>query len=124
MKKILLLAVAGAFIMGCHDASAQRYALKTNAAVWATTSINAAFEVGLAQKTTLELGASYNPWIFSHNKKMRHWMFQPEFRYWTCGRFDRAFWGLHIMGGQFNAGGFNPPFDFYSELKKYRYQGI
>lgn len=103
--------------------AAQDFALKTNAAGWAATTINAAFETGLGERTTLETGLYYNPWTFSHNKKIRHLFLQPEFRYWTCERFAGGFWGVHLLGGIFNAGGVKLPFGIIPALKKYRYQG-
>ena len=122
MKKIILLAVAVLSVAGGR-ASAQGNALKTNAAGWATTSINAAYETGLSHRTTLEIGASYNPWTFGENKKFRHLMLQPEFRRWNCERFIRGFWGVHLLGGIYNVGHLKLPFDAYPDLEHYRYQG-
>ncbi len=113
----VVLAAAGGRV------SAQSNAVKTNALGWATTSANAAFETGLSNRTTLEIGASYNPWTFGENKKFRHLMLQPEFRRWNCERFIRGFWGVHLVGGIFNVGNVKLPFDAYPELKDYRYQG-
>ena len=45
-------------------ASGQDIALKTNGLYWLTTTPNIAAEVGLSDKTTLELAAAYNPWTF------------------------------------------------------------
>lgn len=91
---------------------AQEIAVKTNAAYWATTTLNAGLEVGIAPKMTLDLTGTYNPFQFRHNKKIRHWAVQPEWRYWTCDRFAGHFFGVHGHYGQYNGG-----------LKKYRYQG-
>ncbi len=122
MKKIILLLAVGSLLCA-NGAMAQQNAIKTNFVGWATTSINAAYEMGLAKKTTLEIGASYNPWTFKDNKKIRHWFVQPELRFWNCERFNRGFWGVHLIGGQFNVGGVKLPFGIYPGVEFNRYQG-
>jgi hypothetical protein len=36
---------------------------------------------------------------------MKHWMLQPELRWWECEKFNGHFFGAHVLGGQFNMGG-------------------
>lgn len=122
MKKIILF-VAVVLCAAAGRVSAQGNALKTNGFGWATTSVNAAYEAGLGERTTLELGVSYNPWTFAENKKFRHLMLQPEFRRWNCERFLRGFWGIHLLGGIYNVGHLKLPFDAYPKLERRRYQG-
>ena len=92
--------------------------VKTNAIYWLTTTINVGAEIGLGRKTTVDLLGTYNPWSFGDNKKVKHWLIQPEFRYWTCERFNGHFWGLHAFYGEFNMGGIK-----MLGLRKYRYEG-
>ena len=66
---------------------AQKYAVKTNLAYWATTTLNIGGEIALAPRMTLDMTANYNPFHFRGNKKIMHWAVQPEWRYWTCRRF-------------------------------------
>ena len=41
-----------------------KFAIKTNALYWATTTANLGFEVGLSKKLTLDVSGNYNPWKF------------------------------------------------------------
>ena len=72
-----------------------KFAIKTNALYWATTTANLGFEVGLSKKLTLDVSGNYNPWKFSDHKQIKHWLVQPELRYWLCERFYGHFFGLH-----------------------------
>lgn len=123
MRKALLLLALIACATVTNRAQAQSQALKTNAVGWATTSINAAWEVGLSKKSTLEIGAQWNPWTFSNNKKVKHLMLQPEWRHWMCQRFSRGFFGVHALGGIFNMGGVKTPFNMLPEIRHNRLQG-
>lgn len=72
-----------------------KFALKTNALYWATTTPNLGIEFGLAPKMTMDISANYNPWKFSRDRQLKHWLIQPELRYWLCERFNGSFFGLH-----------------------------
>lgn len=123
MKKIgVFLTVLCGFMLLGNKTFAQ-VAVKTNLATWATTTPNLALEFGMSKRTTLEVGGTYNPFTFDNGKKFKHWMVQPEFRLWNCEKFNRGFWGIHAMGGQFNAGNLKTPFNMFPKLKKFRYEG-
>lgn len=94
------------------------FAVKTNALYWATTTPNLGFEVALSPKTTLDVSGNYNPWTFSDNRKLKHWLVQPEVRYWLCDRFNGHFFGIHAHYAEFNVGGIK-----MLGLKNRRYQG-
>lgn len=87
----------------------------------------AGVEVGLAPRWTLDLSANYNGWTLSHDRKWKHWLLQPEARYWFCDRFAGHFIGIHALGGQYNAGGLKNNISFlgtdFSKLSDCRYQG-
>ena len=57
-----------------------KFAIKTNALYWATTTANLGFEVGLSKNLTLDVSGNYNPWKFSDHKQIKHWLVQPELR--------------------------------------------
>lgn len=95
-----------------------KFAIKTNALYWATTTANLGFEVGLSQKLTLDVSGNYNPWEFSNNKQIKHWLVQPELRYWLCERFYGHFFGLHAHYAEANVSNLN-----IFGLGDYRYQG-
>lgn len=105
------------------DVHAQKAALKTNLLADVTTTINLAAEVGLTAKTTLDLYANYNPWSLGSNKSFKHFLVQPEYRYWFCERFNGHFVGVHLHGGVFNVGGVDMPFGLWDNLKNNRYEG-
>ena len=100
---------------------AQDIGVKTNILYWTTSTPNLGFEFGLGKRTTLDLAGGYNPWTLDReaNRKIRHWMVMPEFRYWLCERFNGHFFGLHAHYAEYNAGGIN----FNADFHRNRYQG-
>lgn len=127
-NKIIQRVIAAVVLLGFSvSTSAQDVAVKTNLVYDATTTLNAGVEVGLSPKWTLDLSGNYNPWTFSDNKKWKHWLVQPEVRYWFCNKFMGHFVGAHLLGGQFNVGNINIDNDFLgthiSKLSDHRYEG-
>lgn len=118
----LLFVVSGL----CHSASAQDVAVKTNLLSDAALSPNLGIEVGLAPKWTFDLSGQLNAWKIKEHR-WKHWLVQPEARYWFCRRFSGHFIGVHALGGQYNAGGLTHARDILwlplSHLKDRRYQG-
>ena len=106
---------------------AQNAAVKTNLLSDALLNPNVAVEVGLAPKWTLDVSGEFNLWTLSHHRRWKHWVVQPEARYWFCDRFSGHFVGAHLLGGQYNVGGLDLDFSFlgthFSKLKDTRYQG-
>ena len=103
---------------------AQKVGAKTNFAYWAVAGTpNAQLEFALNRKLTLEVGGAYNPFEFSDHRKFKHWLVQPEFRYWTCETFNGHFFGLHGLAAEFNVGGFDWPIGRLKNLKDFRYEG-
>ena len=81
----------------CFGAKAQNVAVKTNLLYDAAATINAGVEVGLAPKWTLDVSGNFNGWTMSDDRKWKHWMIQPEARYWFCDRFAGHFLGIHAL---------------------------
>ena len=104
-------------------ACAQDVALKTNVIYLATTTPNLGLEFQTGRKHTLQIFYGLNPWKLSDSKKLRHWVLQPECRYWFCQSFNGWFVGAHLMGGQFNAGGINLPIHILDGFQDHRYEG-
>jgi len=100
-------------------AHAQIIGVKTNLLYDATTTMNLGLEIALSPKVTIDLSGNYNPWEFSENKKLKHWMAQPEVRYWLCEKFNGHFFGIHAHGGEFNMGNIE-----LLNMEKYRYEGL
>ena len=70
MRTIKFLLAAGFLLMSGTSIYAQvqrneaylpKFAIKTNALYWATSTPNLGFEVGLAKKLTLDISGNYNP---------------------------------------------------------------
>lgn len=121
MKKITITTLT--IFLFTFSSIAQNIGVKTNFAYWATTTPNLGLEIGLGKKSTLELAGGFNPFKFADSKRVKHWLIQPEYRYWTCERFNGHFFGLHGHGAQFNVGGWDIPIGRLKELKDFRYQG-
>ena len=106
---------------------AQSLAVKTNLIYDATATVNVGMEVGLAPRWTFDLSGNLNTWSKNEYTKWKHWMVQPEARYWFCDRFSRHFIGAHLLTGAFNFGNIDNNISLlgtdFSVLSDYRYQG-
>ncbi len=71
----------------------------------------------------MEVAGGVNPFVFKDNKKIQHWIVQPELRYWTCEVFNGHFFGLHALAGEYNIGGVDIPVGRLSKFKDNRYEG-
>ena len=106
---------------------AQEWAVKTNAVYDATATANLGVEIGLAPKWTLDFSGNLNAWSKNDKTKWKHWLVQPEARYWFCDRFSRHFVGVHGIAAAFNFGSIKNNLSFlgtdFSVLSTMRYQG-
>lgn len=96
----------------------QKVALKTNLLYDLTTTLNIGIEVAINDKLSVDIGGNYNPWKFSEHR-LKHWLVQPELRYWFCEKFNGHFLGFHGHYASYNIGGLF----FNHHIKHYRYQG-
>ena len=105
---------------------AQEVGIKSNIISDALLSPNLGVEIGLAPKWSLNLVGQVNLWDVNRHK-WKHWLAQPEIRYWFCEKFAHHFIGLHAIGGQYNFGNIHNDINFlgsdFSKLTDYRYQG-
>ncbi|NDV66760.1 DUF3575 domain-containing protein [Bacteroides sp. 224] len=99
--------------------STPRFAIKSNLLYDATATLNLGIEFKTGRKFTIDIPANYNAWTFSENRKWKHFLVQPELRYWLCEPFHGHHLGIHGHYGQYNVG--NLPFG--GHLKEYRYEG-
>lgn len=113
-------------LVALSGARAQHAGIKTNLVGDATLNVNLGAEVGLAPKWSLDVTGQINFWTVN-NHRWRHWLAQPEARYWFCERFAGHFLGVHAIGGQYNIGAFDGKVKFLGtdlrNLKDRRYQG-
>lgn len=126
MKTRTLIALFALLTFGI-SAKSQTVAVKTNVLADALLNANAGVEIGLAPRWTLDVSGGFNAWTLSHNRRWKHWLIQPEARYWLCDRFSGHFFGLHAHGGQYNIGGIGSDITIlgtdFSKLSDHRYQG-
>lgn len=122
-----LLIVSICLVVASLTASAQNVVVKTNLLYDITATANLGIEFKVAPKWTVDISGNLNAWTFSDNKKWKHWVLQPEARYWLCERFNGHFIGAHIVGGIYNMGNWNTDFTFlgtdFGQLKEHRYEG-
>lgn len=125
MRKKIVAAVMLAVAGMCH-VHAQDVALKTNLLYDAMLSPSLGAEVRLAPHWSADLSGNVNFWTLSHGRKWKHWLVQPEARYWFCEAMGGHFIGLHALGGEYNVGNISLP-DFlgnkFRKLKDTRAQG-
>ena len=119
MKKVILSLAFAAIAL---SAGAQRVVLKNNVVYDALATPNLGIELGLGRATTLDISGNYNPFEKSSGKMFKHWLIQPEFRYWLCERFNGHFFGLHSGYGEYNISGVRIPFQNKS-TQEHRYEG-
>lgn len=122
MNKKIILSV---LLVGCccMYASAQQIALKTNALYWAAATPNIGAEIAVSKHSTISLTANYNPWTIGGDNKIQHWYVQPEYRYWLTEKYTRSYFGVHLIGGEFEIGGFQLPFGVFKRLATHYYKG-
>lgn len=120
MKKVLIVLISLVFSIPMF---AQHFALKNNLLYDATLTPNLSMEIGMAKRITLDIGVGYNPFEFKNNRQFKHWLAQPELRFWTCEKFNGTFFGIHAHGGEFNISNLKLPFDMYPKLQENRYEG-
>ena len=123
VKRLILASVLLIFVSLANYA--QNIGVKSNLLYWATTTPNLGVETALGKKHTAQVFFGFNPWKQSggDQSSLRHWLLQPEYRYWFCQSFNGWFLGVHAMGGQFNAGGVKLPLGIFKSLRDHRYEG-
>jgi hypothetical protein len=123
MKIKALPLVALLCLLNAPGVHSQDVALKTNVLYDAALSPNLGIEFGMAPKWSFDLSGNVNAWTLSHGHRWKHWLAQPEARYWFCERFAGHFLAMHLLGGQYNIGGYNFTMLGTKLESAYRYQG-
>lgn len=108
-------------------ATADDWAIKSNLLMDGLYNPNLGVEWAFAPKWSVDVNGQFNFWNLSHDRKWKHWIAQPELRYWFCQALDGHFIGVHALGGQYNMGHVDLPFSFlgtdFREFKDNRHQG-
>lgn len=100
IKYLTLVLILSASFSEC--AFGQKVVMKTNALYWAASTPNVGVEMELGRNLSLDLSGNYNPFRFSHYRYVKHWLVQPELRYWLCKTFKGSFFGLHGHYAEYN----------------------
>lgn len=127
MKRQLILLVLCLMTVGYASAQGE-VGIKTNLLYGGYTfTPNLGVEIGLGKRTTLDISGGYN-WLNldgtkNNNKKLVHWIAQPEFRYFLCEKFNGHFFGVHALYSQYNIGGHELPLLLGKGSKDFRFEG-
>lgn len=108
MKRFLLLLL----LLGtAASASAQRFALGTNAVDWLSLgTLNIDASAAVAQRYSLHIGAELNPWTFragdpEKQLQMRQTSYWAGFRYWPWHVYSGWWMGADLRYSVYNMGG-------------------
>lgn len=116
--KVLLISLL--LQLSASVAYCQHIGARANMLWWATSTPNLGVEVGFAKKLTLSVDGNYNAWtFFPDGMSLRHWLVQPELRYWLWKSFEGHFIGVHAQYGRYNVG----QIPFLPDLDTYTYRG-
>lgn len=80
------------------------YRVKTNLLYWGTATANAGFEVAISNKLSLSIEAGINSWEINDSPSFKHWMIQPELRYWIAQPYKGHFVGIHAIYSKYDIG--------------------
>ncbi len=120
------LPVIAALLLTAASTATAQVALKTNLLSDATLSPDLGLELPLGKKWSVDISGNFNGWTVNGHR-WRHWIAQPELRYWLCERNTGHFFGMHLFGGQYNVGNIDMDFKFlgtdFSRLKDSRFEG-
>lgn len=103
MKRFVLISLL-TLMAGLAPAEPQaQVAVKTNVVSDALLTPTLGAEVAFGRRHSANLVYAINPWKYNEGKMARHWTVMPEYRWWKCVAYDGLFFGVHAMGGEFNA---------------------
>ena len=116
------------------DSDSSRYrgpALRTNLIYAASATPNIGLEVPLGGHFSIGFNAGLKPWPRwlawdwdkTVEKKWRHVLIAPEFRFWPSGIYDKLFVGADLIYTHYNVGGVKFPFGLYPRVRDHRLQG-
>lgn len=124
-RKTLLLVII--LLLTGSLSSVAQVAVKTNLVSDAMLCPSVGIETGVGGSLSIDVSGSLSFWNSWDDMKYRHWFVQPELRYWPCQTFSGSFFGVHLLGGQFNIGDIRNSISFlgtdFSALSDRRYQG-
>lgn len=103
-----------------------RYAIKANLLYGGVAlTPNLAFEVGINDKSTIELSGGYSWWgrkkdASENHKQFAHYSIRSEYRHWLCERFNGHYFGGNVSFSKYYVSGYKIPLLF---KKDHSYDG-
>lgn len=111
-------------------AVAQQWVVKNNLLYDATLTPNIETEVKVGPRQTIGLTLGFNPFPLKdsydpegENKKLRHLLVSPQWRYWFCETFAGHFVSVNMAYVHYNVSNIKFPFGLYKNVDKERRQG-
>ena len=106
-------------------------AIRTNLAYAASATPNIGLEIPIGERISVGFNAGLKPWprwfVWDWDKavekKWRHLLVAPEFRFWPYGVYDKLFVGTDLIYTHFNVGAVSFPFGLYPSVRNNRLQG-
>lgn len=133
MRRIRYIVASCLFLFGlltATNAFSQNLAIKTNVLYDAITTPNLQAEVKVAGRHTVGVTVGLNPFPVKENftyegdnRKMRHFLVQPMWRYWFCSAFAGHFVSANVAYIHYNVSNIKFPFGLYPDVYKERRQG-
>jgi long-subunit fatty acid transport protein len=88
----------------------QQIAIKNNLVYDATGTVNIGGEYAVNKNLSVNLSANYNGWMLKKPHAWKHYLVQPEFRYWLRESFNEHYVGAHVMYVGFDVERMSLPF--------------
>ncbi len=98
---------------------AQQIAVKSNIVYDATATLNVGAEYAINKKISIDLSGNYNGWNMG-DKSWKHWLIQPEGRYWLYESFNGHFFGIHAMYLDYDVSRMELPFIDFERRNHYK----
>ncbi len=119
MKKVILLL---AFAAMTASTGAQKVAVKNNVVYDVLATPNLGVELGRdGRRPSIYRVITIRSRRTTAKCSSTGWW--PEFRYWLCERFNGHFFGVHLLGGEYNISKVKLPFGLARDGKEHRYDG-
>jgi hypothetical protein len=101
------------------SAHAQRIAVKSNLVYDAAAILNIGAELVINKQFSIDLSENYNAWELG-GRSWKHWMIQPEGRYWLLESLNGHFFGVHGMYLNYDVSRLQVPFVDFSRRNRYK----
>lgn len=108
------------WVFTLFSAYSQQIAIKNNLVYDATGTLNIGGEYAINKTFSVSLSANYNDWVLQKPYAWKHYLVQPEFRYWLRETFNEHYVGAHLMYVGFNVERMSLPFFGFARRNLYQ----